>query len=87
MPVWADAFANDKQKSVWLTFLILSSPLGIVVGFTLTSIMVSYASWHWSFWLQGILIVPCAIIFQLAPKKYFNIDNTIKARGKCAHFV
>lgn len=50
MPVWADAFANEQQKSVWLTFLILSSPLGVVLGFTLTAIMVRYASWHWSFW-------------------------------------
>jgi predicted MFS family arabinose efflux permease len=41
MPVWADTFANsEKQKAAWLTFLILASPLGIVLGFSLTSIMV-----------------------------------------------
>jgi hypothetical protein len=37
MPVWADAFANEKQKSIWLSFLILASPLGVVFGFAVTS--------------------------------------------------
>jgi len=41
MPVWADAFANEKQKSVWLTFLILASPLGVVFGYIMTSIYVA----------------------------------------------
>lgn len=40
MPVWADAFANEKQKSAWLTFLILASPLGVIMGFIMTSIYV-----------------------------------------------
>ena len=37
MPVWADSFANEKQKSVWLTFLILASPVGVIIGFLMTS--------------------------------------------------
>lgn len=41
MPVWADTFANsEKQKAAWLTFLIMAAPLGIFLGFTLTSFMV-----------------------------------------------
>lgn len=87
MPVWADAFANEKQKSVWLTFLILSSPLGVVGGFTLTAVMVKYATWQWSFWIQGALILPCAFSFFVTPQKYLDIDGTIKARTKCAHLV
>ena len=51
MPVWADAFAPESQKSAWLTFLILASPLGVVGGFTLTSFMVAYKTWRWSFYL------------------------------------
>ena len=49
--------------------------------------MVEYASWHWSFYIQGFCLVPCAVCFQLSPKKYFDIDYTIKARAKCAHTV
>jgi predicted MFS family arabinose efflux permease len=40
-PVWADIFAKENLKSIWLTFLILGSPLGLVLGFALTSIMKS----------------------------------------------
>ena len=40
-PVWADIFAKENLKSAWLTFLILGSPLGLVLGFALTSIMKS----------------------------------------------
>jgi len=40
-PVWADTFAKENSKSIWLTFLILGSPLGLVLGFALTSIMKS----------------------------------------------
>ena len=87
MPVWADAFANDSQKSVWLTILILSSPLGVVCGFSLTAVMVRYATWHYSFYLQGISILPCALVFFLCPGKYLDIDGTNKARIKCAHLV
>ena len=41
MPVWVDAFANEKQKTIWLTFLILASPLGIVFGYIITSIYIA----------------------------------------------
>ena len=37
MPVWTDSFANEKQKAVWLTFLILASPLGVIIGYLMTS--------------------------------------------------
>ena len=41
MPVWADTFANsEKQKAAWLTFLIMASPLGIFIGFSMTSFLV-----------------------------------------------
>ena len=54
MPVWADAFANEKQKSVWLTFLILASPLGVVSGFIMTSVFNAEiegdGGWRYSFY-------------------------------------
>mmetsp|Transcript_29990 Transcript_29990/g.45856 ORF Transcript_29990/g.45856 Transcript_29990/m.45856 type:complete len:199 (+) Transcript_29990:390-986(+) len=35
-PVWADTFGTIKLKTVWLTFLLLAAPLGIVIGYSLT---------------------------------------------------
>lgn len=58
-----------------------------MLGFTLTAVMVQYATWKWSFWLQGVFILPCALIFLTTPGKYLDIDGTSKARVRCAHNV
>lgn len=50
MPVWADTFAAEKQKTAWLTFLILASVLGIVLGFSLTTVMVALLTWRYAFY-------------------------------------
>lgn len=49
-PVWADIFAREHLKPVWLTFLILGSPLGLVMGFALTSYMKFKYNWRFSFY-------------------------------------
>ena len=61
-PVWADAFGSEKQKVRWITILLLCSPLGVFVGFTLTSIMNSYKGlgWEMSFYIQALCVLPCA---------------------------
>ena len=76
MPVWADTFANsEKQKAAWLTFLIMAAPLGIFLGFTLTSFMVSILTWEWSFYIQSVGILPCILGFIVTPSKYFEVEN------------
>jgi predicted MFS family arabinose efflux permease len=45
MPVWADIFAKESRKSAWLTFLILAAPLGLVIGFALTSALIPHFGW------------------------------------------
>ena len=87
MPVWADAFANEKQKSVWLTFLILASPLGVVSGFIMTSVFNAEiegdGGWRYSFYTQCCLLTPMSIGFLFTPLKYLDIDRTNKYREKC----
>jgi hypothetical protein len=51
MPVWADSFANNSEKTLWLTFLILASPLGVVFGFSLTYFMNVHYKWEYSFYI------------------------------------
>lgn len=45
MPVWADIFAKESRKSAWLTFLILAAPLGLVIGFAMTSALIAFDGW------------------------------------------
>ena len=82
-PVWADIFARENLKSAWLTFLILGSPLGLVLGFALTSIMKSIYNWRFSFYLQAAGLVPCVIAFFLIPKKYLDIESASRYKIKC----
>jgi len=92
MPVWADAFANEKQKAVWLTFLILASPLGVIFGYIMTSIYVGQykgsdpnlnENWRWSFYTQCALLTPMSLGFLFTPVKYLDIDRSNQTRDKC----
>lgn len=67
-PVWIDQCAPSHLKTIWLTVLFLTVPLGIVVGYGITAIMMSFVSWKWAFLVETVLlIVPVCIFFILIP--------------------
>lgn len=33
MPIWADVFGSEDKKSLMMTLLLISSPLGILIGY------------------------------------------------------
>jgi hypothetical protein len=68
---------------MWITVLLVCSPVGIFLGFTLTSIMNNYAKWEFSFYIQGILVVPVALAIYYQDKKYLNVDEAVAYRKKC----
>ena len=78
MPVWADIFAKESRKSAWLTFLILAAPLGLVIGFAMTSALIALVSWQASFYIQAAGLIPCVIAFLFIPKKYIDIESASK---------
>ena len=78
MPVWVDMFAHESQKSTWLTFLLLAAPLGIVSGYSMTSVITARTTWHWSFWVQAIGITPCILTIILIPVKYLDVETASK---------
>ena len=54
---------------------MLAAPLGIVGGYMLTYIMNKYRSWEWSFYIQGLAIIPCFVFLLMVPEKYLNIET------------
>lgn len=45
-PVWSDTFAvTERQKTVWLTILLMASPLGVLAGYLLTAYALAYYKW------------------------------------------
>ena len=84
-PVWADTYGSEKLKNIWITVLLLSSPLGIFFGFMLTSV-VSHAEgfgWEWSFYIQSGLILPCCFFIYFVDSKYLDVQAANKFRKKC----
>ena len=31
-PIWADGFGNEYQKSIWISYLIIATPIGFMSG-------------------------------------------------------
>ena len=39
LPVWADTFGNEKQKSIWISYFIISNSLGIILGYIISALV------------------------------------------------
>ena len=61
-----------------MSFFLLSSPLGVIIGYVLTSLCTTYGSWELSFYIQtfNMLMITCVMYFY--DEKYINIDDIIK---------
>ena len=51
MPVYADVFGTEVQKSRWLTYLIISNPLGVVMGYGMCAFFLENIGWRWAFYI------------------------------------
>lgn len=81
-PVWADVYGNDIQKSTWLTYLLIASPLGVVMGYGLTAAMLENIGWRWAFYTQSFLLLPSLIGIFITPLKYVDVHSTAKVLQK-----
>ena len=73
--------APEKYKSLWITFLLLAAPLGIVFGYAVTAAVIQNGSspedggdWEWAFRIQGAGLVPFIVLLILMPAKYMNLE-------------
>ena len=78
-PVWADVFGNDIQKSTWLTYLLIASPLGVVMGYGITAAFLENIGWRWAFYTQSVLLLPSLLGIFISPKKYVDVTSAAKA--------
>jgi hypothetical protein len=47
-PVWADTFgATDKQKTIWLTVLLICGPIGVLLGYIMSAWFISHFTWRY----------------------------------------
>ena len=88
-PVWADSMGSEKLKSLWITILLIASPLGVFIGFTMTSILTSLDGfgWEYSFYFQGLCVIPCCFLIIYADNKFLDIDSANKFRRQCVENI
>ncbi|CAG9310977.1 unnamed protein product [Blepharisma stoltei] len=80
IPAWIDIFASENQKTLWLTYLQLTVPFGMMFGYILTAAITEYWDWEYSFIIQGALFIPCAIILQFFPSSMIHYSEDALAK-------
>jgi hypothetical protein len=72
-PVWIDIFGTDNNKTIWLTLLQSSVPLGVVTGYGITAIFdAEFGFWQLSYYLQTVVYFFLFIVFTWIPKQYIE---------------
>jgi len=74
--VWIDIFAKNELKTIWLTLLQSSVPLGVVTGYGVTAIFDSeFGTWRYSYYAQAVVYFFLLIMFICIPKEYIEDDK------------
>ncbi|XP_051912704.1 sphingosine-1-phosphate transporter SPNS2-like [Hippocampus zosterae] len=76
-PVWID-LRGGPNKTLWLTCLQVGIPLGIFVGYGMTSFIVGVGwAWQWAFAVQITLVLACILVVLAIPRHRLNIRGAI----------
>ena len=75
LPVWADVFGNEKQKSNWVTYLLISSPLGVITGYIMCAVFQENIGWRYAFYIQSVLLIPVLFLIVSTPERYMDIQG------------
>jgi len=63
---------------MWLSFLIIASPLGNIVGYILAAYIQDNIGWRWAFYIQAFMMIPAMLGVFIVPGKYMDIQKTGK---------
>lgn len=94
-PPFIDDYAPPKWRSLWLGLFYMAIPVGTAVGFEYgAAIASSGIGWQWAYWIEGILMLPFAVLcffipFRLKSKRSDgeeNVDHTSKVVDLNSHF-
>lgn len=72
-PVWVDQFGIFDNRTIWLSFLQLGSPVGTMLGYVLEAFCLRiFEDWKIAFYIQIFLLLVAMIILILTPDKFFS---------------
>ena len=74
-PVWADRFGgNHKTKTCWMSILLLSSTIGVMIGYCCTSYLVQLYNWRLVFQIEAVAAILFILILLCTPQKYLDLQ-------------
>lgn len=71
LPVWCDQYGPKKHKTIMITLVQLGTPLGVVIGFGLCT-LIGKTKWEYSFGIEGIILGALGILIIFFPQLYFS---------------
>lgn len=75
-PVYIDVFAvSETQKATWMSSFLVSSPVGVLLGYVLTTQLIINYTWKYAFYAEAAAVVPALLLILLMPNKYFSLKN------------
>lgn len=57
-----------------MTYLMITSPLGVIMGYVMNSVVYETPGWRFSFYIQSILLAPSLFGLVFIPSKYFDLN-------------
>ena len=62
-----------------MAFMLLSPPLGVILGYLLTAYLSYTVSWRFAFCLIGVLFLIVVLLISFVPPRYLNINQANQA--------
>lgn len=53
---------------------MITSPLGVIMGYVMNSVVYETPGWRFSFYIQSILLAPSLFGLVFIPSKYFDLN-------------
>ena len=85
LPLWCDQFGIESRKALMIALIQVAPPLGVLVGYIVTTLLNMYLSWlpyfgdiekdeRWlySFYIQSFIILIVSLSLLFFSDKYFN---------------
>lgn len=85
LPLWCEQFGTEKRKSLMIALLQVASPLGVLVGYIVTTLLNMHLTWlpfvgdiadneKWlySFYIQSFIVWGLSLCLLFFPNKYFD---------------
>jgi len=75
LPNFIDTFGEAKTKPIWMGYMLVSPPLGVIMGYGIAAVCVSLElSWRYSFVIIAIFMSVGVLMLTFTPADLINID-------------